>query len=41
MTPETAAGETRRKWTADMWEDYRQADGEEWKRMLEKWGTPK
>jgi phage terminase large subunit len=41
MTPETAAEEGRRRWTADMWEDYRGADGEERKRMLAAWGTPK
>lgn len=40
MTPETAEGEARRKWTADMWEDYREADGEERDRMLAAWGTP-
>ena len=41
MTPETAAEEGRRRWTADMLEDYRGADGEERKRMLAAWGTPK
>ncbi len=41
MTAEKAAGEGRRKWTADMWEDYRSAEGEERARMMARWGTPK
>ncbi len=41
MTAEKAAGEGRRKWTADMWEDYRSAEGVERARMMARWGTPK
>ena len=33
--------EGTRRWSEDMWEDYRAADGEERKRMLAVWGTPK
>ena len=29
-----------RKWTEDMWEDYRQAGDEERERMLARWGPP-
>lgn len=41
----TTAGEEpkerrRRKWTEDMWEDYRNADAETRKRILEAWGEP-
>jgi len=41
MTIEAAPGAARRKWTADMWEDYRAADEEERARMEAVWGTPK
>ena len=41
----TTAGEEpkerrRRKWTEDMWEDYRNADAETRKRIIEAWGDP-
>lgn len=40
-TVETQKGGSSRKWTADMWEDYRHAD-EDMKRMLiERWGEPR
>ena len=39
-TVEAVAGE-KRKWTADMWEDYRAADAQTRERMIKMWGNPK
>lgn len=39
-TVEADAGE-KRKWTADMWEDYRAADAQTRERMIKMWGNPK
>ena len=33
-------GEEKRKWTADMWEDYRRATPEVQAYLRKKWGTP-
>ena len=32
--------EKKAKWTADMWEDYRNASRKEKQYLLEKWGSP-
>lgn len=39
-TVEAVDGE-KRKWTADMWEDYRSADAQTRERMIKMWGNPK
>lgn len=31
----------KRKWTDDMWEDYKHANDEDKKRLIEKWGEPR
>lgn len=36
-----AAGGEKRKWTADMWEDYRNADEATREMLVRKWGSPK
>lgn len=38
-TVEAATGETR-KWTEDMWEDYRNADAETREMLIKRWGSP-
>lgn len=38
-TVEAAAGE-KRKWSADMWEDFRAADAQTRERMIKMWGNP-
>ena len=40
MAPAAEEARRKRRWTPDMWEDYRNADGEEKKYLLEKWGSP-
>ena len=41
MTVLTKAPEGKAEWTADMWEDYYEADAETRKYLLQKWGIPK
>ena len=40
MTVQVQDVATRHKWTADMWEDYRNASEEMQKMMLRDWGEP-
>ena len=40
MAPELRNGAPKRRWSPDMWEDYRAADAEEKRYLLEKWGSP-
>lgn len=40
MTVKAAELPKKRKWTADMWDDYRSAGPEERSRMIERWGAP-
>ncbi len=40
MTAEEAGTGFRRRWSEDMWEDYRNAGPEERRYLLEKWGSP-
>ena len=40
MTVQVGAVEAKRRWTADMWEDYRNASPDMRERILEMWGQP-
>lgn len=40
-TVEVEKGDSSRKWTADMWEDYRHADEGMRRMLIEKWGEPR
>lgn len=40
MTVEVQKATPTRKWTTDMWEDYRSAGADERRRMEERWGPP-
>jgi hypothetical protein len=40
MTVRVAAIAAKRKWTADMWDDYRNASEEMRRMMIRDWGEP-
>jgi len=41
MTVKTKETEGRSRWTEDMWEDYQNADADERRYLISRWGEPK